>query len=72
MEHPGTRLKNLREARGLSIDELITQLNLNPRSRDMHFLLLRAWEYGVGYLWDTMTKALANYFGVTTDYLLGL
>lgn len=72
MKNLGLRLKNLREARGLTIEELIIHLHLNPKSRDIHFLLLRAWEHGVGQLWDTMTNALAQYFGVTTDYLLGL
>lgn len=72
MQHPGIRLKQLREARGLSIEELIIHLNLNPQSRNIHFLLLRAWEHGIGHLWDTMTNALAQFFGVTTDYLLGL
>lgn len=72
MEHPGIRLKRLREARGLSIEELLVHLNFKPKTRGGHFLMLRAWEYGRGCLWDTMTEALAKFFGVTTDYLLGL
>ena len=72
MENPGIRLKNLREARGLSIEELVDAIDTHPRSKEIYSLLLEWWESGHGHLWDKITNDLAKYFGVTTDYLLGL
>ena len=72
MEHPGIRLKKLREARGISIEELVNLIDKYPKAKLTHILLLEWWEGGRGYLWESMTSALAEFFGVPTDYLLGL
>lgn len=72
MQHPGVRLKQLREARGISIEELVNLIDKYPKAKHTHILLLEWWEHGIGHLWDSMLQSLSKFFGVTTDYLLGL
>ncbi len=59
-----TRVKELREKSGLSMDQLATKLNVTKSRVNM-------WENnGTVPRMDVLVK-LANYFNVTTDYLLG-
>lgn len=66
MECFGIRLKKLREARNITIEQLAEMLDVGD-------MLVQYFEDGklefVGA--DTLIK-LSNIFGVTTDYLLGL
>ena len=59
------RLKDLREEKGLSMKELGLQLQIAPAS-------ICRWENGKADIQATQLIALAKFFGVTTDYLLGL
>ena len=59
-----TRVKELREKAGLSMDQLATQLDIKKSRVNM-------WENnGTVPRMDILLK-LANHFNVTTDYLLG-
>ena len=61
----GKRLKNLREGRGITLEEL-------GKSICCHFFMLRDWENGERVLTVGAIIKLSKFFGVTTDYLLGL
>lgn len=59
------KMKELRDDRGLSQTELAKALGVSQRS-------ISSWETGFRQPdFDTLEK-IAKYFGVTTDYLLGL
>lgn len=59
------RLKELRKEKQLSQIQLAKELQVSQRS-------ISSWETGFRQPdFDTL-KALAKYFGVTTDYLLGI
>ena len=71
MEHPGVRLKRLREARGITDVQLIKILYPNV-VEPVELLLLRAWEIGRPIrLHDTLLIKLAKFFNVEIAYLLG-
>lgn len=71
MEHPGIRLKQLREAKGLTDEQLIKKL-YPDRKEPMEILYLRAWEIGRPIrLHDTLLIKLAEFFNVEIAYLLG-
>lgn len=57
------RLRSLCEERGLTINELVKILDLSSGSPT-------AWKKGATPREVTLSK-IADYFGVTTDYLLG-
>ena len=60
------RLTKLREARGISIADLASEINVNSQ-------ILQNWECGRDWIMNThIIVKIAKYFGVTTDYLLGL
>lgn len=59
------RLKELRIAKKLSQTELAKVLNVSQRS-------ISSWETGFRQPDFETLERLANYFEVTTDYLLGL
>ena len=60
------RLTKLREARGISLNELSVAIHVN-------YQILENWECGRDWIMNTHTIVkLAKYFGVSTDYLLGL
>ena len=61
----GERLRELREERGLTQRELAAELNLNPVTY-LHYEKDQR-EPPLGVLAD-----MAEYFGVSVDYLLGL
>lgn len=65
MEIFATRLKELREDKNISIRELARILDINKDS-------LSRCERGVRYPTCQELIKFANYFNVTTDYLLGL
>lgn len=66
MKKPNIRLKKLREARGLSIEQLADMLNVGD-------LAVQYFEDGRLDILSVETLIrLSNIFGVTTDYLLGL
>ena len=65
MKSFGLRLKNLREAKGLTLKELGNIVNC-------HYFMLRDWENSARVLKVGIIIKLAKFFGVTTDYLLGL
>ncbi len=61
----GENLKRLRTARSLTQEEVAGQLGISYQS-------VSKWERGEGYPDITMLPALAHYFGVSTDFLLGM
>ena len=65
MEIFAERLKDLREEKGLSLSQLAREIGVS------HVAILR-WENNTRIPNIESLKILANYFGVTTDYLLGL
>lgn len=60
----GERLKELRKSKNLTQEKLAEQLSVN---RDA----LAKWETGRAYPNVNIIKELADFFDVTTDYLLG-
>ncbi|MBQ8882316.1 MAG: helix-turn-helix transcriptional regulator [Clostridia bacterium] len=65
METFSQRLKELRQERGLSIQALAKQVNIGSSS-------LCRWENNQAIVNGAQLITLAKFFGVTTDYLLGL
>jgi len=65
MQNFGLRLKKLREAKGLELEDLAKIINTSACP-------LKYWEEGERNLKISQLIKLAKYFGVTTDYLLGL
>ena len=65
MKNYGLRLKKLREAKGLTLEHL-------GRIVNCHYFMLRDWENNKRTLTIRILIELSKYFGVTTDYLLGL
>lgn len=59
------RLKELREDRGLSQRQLSEQVKLNQAN-------ISRWEKGTQKPTSDCIILLAKFFGVTTDYLLGV
>lgn len=58
------RVKKLRTDRGLTKAQLAKAMHLDPSA-------VSRWELGENYAPQSMVISLANYFGVSTDYLLG-
>ena len=71
MKNFRVRIKNLREARGLTIEQLIINAKITRPMDKVAFLMIRAWESGLGKLSNSMLIKLAQYFNVSVDYLLG-
>lgn len=61
----GTKLRTLRRGRDLTQEEVAAHLGIS-------FQAISKWERGDGYPDITILPALASYFGVTTDELLGV
>ena len=61
----GKNLKRLRKSRNITQEELATRLGVS-------FQAVSKWERGDTYPDITMLPALANFFGVTTDKLIGM
>lgn len=61
----GDRLRELREERGLSREELTTQLGFSANQ-------VYRYEAGINDATGKMLVKLARFFGVSADYLLGL
>ena len=61
----GTRLRTLRRARNLTQEEVAAHLGIS-------FQAISKWERGDGYPDITILPALASYFAVTVDDLLGM
>jgi transcriptional regulator with XRE-family HTH domain len=59
------RLKELREEKNLSLSALSKEINVSSTA-------LYYWETGERIPNAQAVITLANYFGVTTDYLLGI
>ena len=59
------RLRELRTERALSMKQLAKELNTTDAA-------ISNWENDINEPKITYLKAIAIYFGVTTDYLLGL
>ncbi len=59
------RLKELRQEKNLSQLALAKQIGASQKAIDF-------WEKGINEPKLTYIINLANYFGITTDYLLGL
>ena len=73
MEHPGLRLKKLREERGITDEELVKKLYPEIKKQGVNLLIVRAWEAGLDvHLHDTLLIKLAKFFDVSISYLLGL
>lgn len=60
-----TRLRELRIEKGLSMKQLAKALNTTDAA-------ISNWENGINEPKVSYLKSIALYFGVTTDYLLGL
>lgn len=65
----GPRVKELREKANLSQEELAAQLSL--RGTDFSSLMILRIEKGQRFVPDYEVSALADYFDVSSDYLLG-
>lgn len=61
----GERIAKLRERRGLSQAQLAKELNVATSTLGM-------WETGKRGLKDDTLKMIAEFFGVSSDYLLGI
>ncbi len=62
---PGEKLKSLRKKRGLTQEQLAEYLGVS-------FQAISKWETGAAYPDIQMYPLLANFYGVTTDELLGV
>lgn len=60
----GKRISSLRKKRGLNQEQLATELNVSPSTIAM-------WETNKRALKDESLTLLADFFNVSTDYLLG-
>ncbi|MFB8435110.1 helix-turn-helix domain-containing protein [Enterococcus durans] len=60
----GKRIAELRKQKGISQSELAKALNVSPSTIGM-------WETDQRAIKDDNLSSLADYFSVTTDYLLG-
>ena len=65
MQHMGERLRQLRRARNLTQEEVAQSLGVS-------FQAISKWERCEGWPDIAMLPALARFFGVTTDTLLGM
>lgn len=66
MQHCSWRLKKIRQARGIDLEQLAKEVMTNP-------IILENWKCGRDWIMNTnIIVRLAKFFGVTTDYLLGL
>jgi len=70
MEHPGIILKQLREEKGLTEEQLI-ELIYPDKKHLVEILIIRAWEKGIANLDDNLLIKVAKFFGVSIMYLLG-
>ena len=61
----GEKLKKLRRNRDLTQEEVATHLGISYQA-------ISKWERGDGYPDITMLPALANYFAVSVDELIGM
>ncbi len=61
----GKNIKILRQKRNLTQEEVAAHLGISFQS-------ISKWERGDGYPDITMLPALANYFGISTDELIGM
>lgn len=61
----GERIRNLRISRNLTQEEVAKHLGIS-------FQAVSKWERGDGYPDITMLPAIAGYFSVTVDELLGM
>ena len=61
----GEKLKKLRRSRDLTQEEVATHIGISYQA-------ISKWERGDGYPDITMLPALANYFGVSVDELIGM
>ena len=64
----GGRIRALRKARGLSQEELMRDLQL--RGFDSERGVIKRMENGTRFVCDTELKILAEYFGVSYDFLI--
>ena len=60
----GQKIQNLRQSKGLSQEQLAEKLDVSRQS-------VSKWESGAARPETEKLIALADLFGVTTDYLLG-
>ncbi len=65
MKNFGERLRTLRKNQGITQDALAEYLNISYQA-------VSKWENGMGFPEISLLPAIANFFGVTSDYLLGI
>lgn len=65
MKNFGKRLTKLREDKGLSLEDVAKDLNLDKTT-------LKMWENNKKVLTISSIIKIAKYFNVSVDYLLGL
>lgn len=67
----GEKLKSLRTIRKLTMEQLSDKLNSKYNTR-INKSMISKWENGVGEPSLENIRALASFFDVTLDYLLGI
>ena len=65
MKHFGDRLKKLRHNRNITQDALAEYLGISYQA-------VSKWENNAGYPDISLLPAIAGFFGVSADYLLGI
>ncbi len=61
----GEKIKELRKAQDVTQEKLADYLNISYQA-------VSKWENGLALPDITLIPALSNFFGVTSDYLLGI
>lgn len=61
----GVKIKALRKGRDLTQEQLAAQLHVSPQA-------ISKWENGIAMPDIMLLPVIASYFGVSTDYLLGM
>ena len=70
MEHPGIRLKLLREQHNLTEAQLINKL-YNKKGYEINIVIIKAWEKGIANIHDDLLVRISKFFDVSIMYLLG-
>lgn len=72
MEGLGTRLKDLRKSKNLTLEELSELISTKSTNRKVNKSLISKWENDIVEPRGNALRAYAQVFDVTLDYLLGM